>query len=145
MECIIGILHYIEVHFVLLHLVSCFHLWQILQVLMPIAPSGAQAIYDPSPSHSVLGCSGHSSPVGPLLVQLCFSVSPPTAAMLTSLPLPMQVPGQGLACGDGCWLSNVCPIQPHFLHSICLATGSCPAHSLRSSFRIFPAGTTWPK
>ena len=32
---------------------------------------------------------------------------------------------------------RVCPIQPHFLHSICLATGSCPAHSHRSSFRIF--------
>ena len=30
------------------------------------------------PSHSVLGCSGHSGPVGPLLFQLCFSVSPPT-------------------------------------------------------------------
>ena len=32
---------------------------------------------------------------------------------------------------------RVCPIQPHFLHSICLATGSCPARSHRSSFRIF--------
>ena len=32
---------------------------------------------------------------------------------------------------------RVCPIQPHFLRSICLATGSCPAHSHRSSFRIF--------
>ena len=25
---------------------------------------------------------------------------------------------------------RVCPIQPHFLRSICLATGSCPARSL---------------
>ena len=32
---------------------------------------------------------------------------------------------------------RVCPIQPHFLCSICLATGSCPARSHRSSFRIF--------
>ena len=32
---------------------------------------------------------------------------------------------------------RVCPIQPHFLCSICLATGSCPTHSYRSSFRIF--------
>ena len=32
---------------------------------------------------------------------------------------------------------GVCPIQPHFLRNICLATGSCPAHSHRSSFRIF--------
>ena len=32
---------------------------------------------------------------------------------------------------------KVCPIQPHFLRSICLATGSCPARSHRSSFRIF--------
>ena len=32
---------------------------------------------------------------------------------------------------------RVCPIQPQFLRSICLATGSCPARSHRSSFRIF--------
>ena len=32
---------------------------------------------------------------------------------------------------------RVCPIQPHFLGSICLATGSCPARSRRSSFQIF--------
>ena len=32
---------------------------------------------------------------------------------------------------------RVCLIQPHFLRSICLATGSCPTHSHRSSFRIF--------
>ena len=30
---------------------------------------------------------------------------------------------------------GVCPIQPHFLCRICLATGSCPARSHRSSFR----------
>nr|KAG5686119.1 hypothetical protein BaRGS_001184 [Batillaria attramentaria] len=32
---------------------------------------------------------------------------------------------------------RVCPIQPHFLRRICLATGSCPARSHNSSFRIF--------
>ena len=30
---------------------------------------------------------------------------------------------------------RVCPIQPHFLRSICLTTGSCPSRSHRSSFR----------
>ena len=32
---------------------------------------------------------------------------------------------------------RVCPIQPHILRSICLATGSYPTRSHRSSFRIF--------
>nr|KAG5705324.1 hypothetical protein BaRGS_010775 [Batillaria attramentaria] len=32
---------------------------------------------------------------------------------------------------------RVCPIQPHFLRRICLATGSCPARSHSPSFRIF--------
>ena len=32
---------------------------------------------------------------------------------------------------------RVCLIQPYFLRSICLATGSCPAGAHRSSFRIF--------
>ena len=32
---------------------------------------------------------------------------------------------------------RVCPIQPQFLRRICLATGSCPARSNRSSFLIF--------
>ena len=32
---------------------------------------------------------------------------------------------------------RVCPIQPHFLRSICLATGSCPVRSHSSSFWIF--------
>ena len=71
---------------------------------MSNAPGEAQAINDPPPSHSVLGCSGHSGPVGPLLFQLCFSVSPPTVARPASLSLPLRVPDQGLACGAGCWL-----------------------------------------
>ena len=65
-------------------------------LLTPIAPGGAQAINDPSPSHSLLGCSGHSRPVGHLLFQLCFSVLPPTVARPASLSLPLWAPGQGL-------------------------------------------------
>ena len=72
-----------------------------------------------SPSHCVLGCSGRSRPVGPLLFQLCFSVSPPTVARPASLPLPLRVPGQGLACGAGCWLpervSDPAPLSPQCL------------------------------
>ena len=71
------------------------------------------------PSHSVLGCSCHSGPVGPLLFQLCFSVSPPTVARPASLPLPLRVPGQGLACGAGCRLpegvSDPAPLPPQYL------------------------------
>ena len=94
-------------------------LGRVTYFLMPIVPGGAYAIYDPSPSHSVLGCSGHSSPVGPLLFQLCFSVLPPTVARPASLPLPLSVPGQGLACDAGCWLpegvSNPAPLPPQYL------------------------------
>ena len=72
-----------------------------------------------SPSHSVLGCSGHSRPVGSLLFQLCFSVSPPTVARPASLSLPLRVPGQGLVCGAGCWLpegvSNPAPLPLQYL------------------------------
>ena len=91
----------------------------LLLLLMPIAPGGTWAISDPSPSHSVLGCSCHSGPVGPLLIQLCFSVSPPTVARPASLPLPLRVPGQGLACGAGCWLpegvSDPAPLPLQYL------------------------------
>ena len=80
-------------------------------LLTPIVPGGALAISDPSPSHSVLGCSGHSTQVGPLLFQLCFSVSPPTVARPASLSLPLRVPGQDLACGAGCWLPAPLPPQ----------------------------------
>ena len=72
------------------------------------------------------------------LVPCCFSSAPVSRLQLLRgrpLSLPLQVPGQGLACGAG--FLRVCPIQPHFLRSICLATGSCPARSHRSSFRIF--------
>ena len=84
----------------------------------------------PSPSHSVLGCSGHSGSVGPLLFQLCFSVSPPTVARPASLPLPLRVPGQGLACGAGCWLpegvSDPAPLPPQYLLSHWFLSRSLP-------------------
>ena len=86
---------------------------------MPIAPGRAWAIYDPSSSHSVLHCSSHSSPVGPLLFQLCFSVLPPTVVRPASLPLPLQVPGQDLVCGAGSSLpegvSDPAPPPPQYL------------------------------
>ena len=56
-------------------------------------------------------CSGHSSPVGPLLLQLCFSVLSSTAVRPASLLLPLRVPGQGLVCGAGCWLPE-CASDP---------------------------------
>ena len=88
-------------------------------LLMPVAPSGAEAINDPLQSHSVLGYSCHSGPAGPLLFQLCFSVSSPTVARPASLPLPLRIPGQGLACGAGCWLpegvSDSAPLPQQYL------------------------------
>ena len=88
-------------------------------LLTPIAPGGAQAINDPSPSHSLLGCSGHSRPVGHLLFQLYFSVLPPTVARPASLSLPQWAPGQGLVCSAGCWLpegvSDPAPLPPQYL------------------------------
>ena len=50
-------------------------------------------------------------------------------------PCGFQVRAWRVVLDDG--FLRVCPIQPHFFRSICLATGSCPAHSRRSSFRIF--------
>ena len=55
----------------------------------------------------------------PLLFQLCFSVSPPAVARPASLPLPLRVPGQGLACGARCWLlegvSDPASLPPQYL------------------------------
>ena len=44
---------------------------------------------DPPPSHFVLDCSCHSGPVGPLLFQLCFSVSPRWLPEGVSDPAPL--------------------------------------------------------
>ena len=38
-----------------------------------------------------------------LLLQLRLSISPPAVARPASLPFSLRVPGQGLACGAGCW------------------------------------------
>ena len=82
-------------------------------------PPSPPATPPPAPSHTVLGCSCHSGPVGPLLFQLCFSVSPPAVKRPASLPFPLWVPGQGLACGAGCWLpegvSDPAPLPPQYL------------------------------
>ena len=65
-----------------------------------------------------------------LLFQLCFSVSPPTVARPASLPLPLRVPGQGLACGAGCWLpegvSDPAPLSPQDLLSHWFLSRSLP-------------------
>ena len=91
----------------------------LLTYLCPLATGGAQAINDPLPSQSVLGCSGHSGPVGSLLFQLCFSVSPPTVMRSASLSLPLRVPDQDLACGAECWLpegvSDPALLPPQYL------------------------------
>ena len=93
----------------------------LLNYLCPSLPVEHRPLTTPPPlpSHSVLGFSCHSRPVGPLLLQLCFSVSPPTDARPASLPLPLRVPGQGLACGAGCWLpvgvSDPAPLPPQYL------------------------------
>ena len=101
-----------------------------INYLCPSLPVEHRPSTTPSPSHSVLGCSGHSGPVGPLLFQLCFSVSPPTVARPASLSLPLWVPGQGLACGAGCWLpegvSDPAPLPPQYLLSHWFLSHSLP-------------------
>ena len=73
---------------------------------------------------------GHCSPVGPLLLQLCFSVSPPPVARPASLPLPLQNPGQDLACCAGCWLTvgvpDPAPLPPQYLHGHWFLSRSLP-------------------
>ena len=86
-------------------------------------------------------CSG-------LLLSFRTSWSPAVSALLQCLAsncceagLSSSSPaGSRSGLGVWCWMLGflrVCPIQPHFLRSICLATGSCPARSHSSSFRIF--------
>ena len=91
----------------------------LLTYLCPSLPLEHRPSTIPQPLHSVLGCSGHSGSIGPVLFQLCFSVSPPTVVRPVSLPLPLRVPGQGLVCGAGCWLpegvSDPAPLPPQYL------------------------------
>ena len=67
-----------------------------------------------------------------MLFQLCFSVSPPTVARPASLSLPLRVPGQGLACGAGCWpwlpegVSDPAPLPQQYLLSHWFLSCSLP-------------------
>ena len=75
------------------------------------------------------------------LVPCCFSSASVSRLQLLRgrplflFPCGFQVKAWRMVLDAG--FLRVCPIQPHFLRSICLATGSCPARSHRSSFRIF--------
>ena len=72
------------------------------------------------------------------LLPCCFSsASVSRLQLLRDRPL-FLFPCPRLGFGVWCWMlaSGGCPIQPHFLFRICLATGSCPARSHRSSFGI---------
>ena len=71
-------------------------------------------------------CSGLLWPFQTSWFQLCFSVSPPVIVRrpLFLFPCGFQVRAWCVVL-DACFL-RVCPIQPHFLRSIYLATGSCP-------------------
>ena len=75
------------------------------------------------------------------LVPCCFSsVSVSRLQLLRGRPLFLfpcgfQVRAWRVVLDAG--FLRVCLIQPHFLRSICLASGSCPARSHSSSFRIF--------
>ena len=93
---------------------SCLEVLTYLCPLLPVEHKPSTA-----PRDHTLGCSGHSGPVGPLLFQLCFSVSPPTVARTASFSLPLRVQGQGLECGAGCWLpegvSDPAPLAPRYL------------------------------
>ena len=72
----------------------------------------------------------------PLAIALCFGLLQCLASNccwpLFLFPRGFQVRAWHVALDAG--FLRVCPIQPLFLRSICLATGSCPACSHRSSF-----------
>ena len=105
-------------------------MWQHVNLSEQIRPSDTLACYLLTYAHRSQWSIGHQRPPaialcsglllsGPLLFQLCFSVSPPTVARPASLPFPLGVPGQGLACGAGCWLpegvSDPAPLPPQYL------------------------------
>ena len=67
------------------------------------------------------------------LVPCCFSsasvsrLQPLRGRPLFLFPCGFQVRAWRVVLDTG--FLRVCPIQPHFLRSVCLATGSCPARS----------------
>nr|KAG5703792.1 hypothetical protein BaRGS_009590 [Batillaria attramentaria] len=69
------------------------------------------------------------------LVALLVAVAHRSIAVTTFINLQVRVLAWRVVLDAG--FLRVCPIQPHFLRRICLATGSCPARSHSSSFRIF--------
>ena len=92
-----------------------------------------------TPRHCTLFCAALIIP--DQLVPCCFSSASVSRLQLLwgrplfLFPCGFQVRAWRVVLDAG--FLRVCPIQPHFLRSICLATGSCPARSHRSSFRIF--------
>ena len=74
-----------------------------------------------TPCHRTLFWAALAIPVQlvPCCFSSAFSVAPPTVARPDSLPLPLRVPGQGLACGFGCWfpegVSDPAPLPPQYL------------------------------
>ena len=77
------------------------------------------------------------------LVPCCFSsASVSRLQLLRGRPLflfPCGFPDQGSACGAGCWgFLRVCPIQPHFLRSVCLATWPSHTSDLKMVLRWQP-------
>ena len=76
----------------------------------------------------------------PVQLVLCVLLSASRLQLLRGRPLFLfpygfQVRAWRMVLDAG--FLRVCPIHPHFLRSICLAIGSCPARSHRSSFWIF--------
>ena len=84
-----------------------------------------------TPRHRTLFWAAVANP--DQLIPCCFSsalVSPPTVARPASLPLPLRVPGQGLARGAGCWLpegvSHPAPHPPQHLFGHWFLSRSLP-------------------
>ena len=86
-------------------------------------------------------CSGLLLSFRVVLILCCFSSASVSRLQLLRgrslflFPCGFQIKAWRVVLGAG--YLRVCLIQPHFLCSVCLATGSCPARSPRSSFRIF--------
>ena len=106
------------------------HLPQILTYLCPSLPVEHRP--STTPRHHTLFWAALVIPdqLVPCCFSSAFSVSPPTVARPASLPLPLRVPGQGLACGAGCWLpegvSDPAPLPPQYLLGHWFLTCSLP-------------------